>query len=390
MNSLDKNTSNTSWIRITLSFLGAFIIGIGASFYNRDDITEPIKTDISSPSLQKIDNIDTQKNDTYSMHSALLDNLVPYNRSLQYTLQTHTIPFLQDKYNAHSTIKGIDIDNKLYAPMIDLYRQNVISDMLFTSIIDVQYASQDMLETILSQSYNNTIKLKDNTFATYLEALMVLHNMDIDGVYRDSDDKFMYLKQVAIYRNILTKEASMYNKTDLITPYDALEMMRRVLKIKDMKYKDKGDVYYEFVHIKPSYALDKDYIAHSSLLSDSSVWLTDLTNYGFAYYYDVKRDNTIFFAHSSIWKEDTTPYGAVLEELLDPKYERIDTLETPLYFIVNSDGNDVKYVIDSYEKVDYRDIQPLLDTREDVDFIIFTCAKDLQYRLVFKGKRVDM
>ncbi len=165
--------------------------------------------------------------------------------------------------------------------------------------------------------------------------------------------------------------AELRDSTDfglVLTRGQVMDFIARAVRTKYMM----GDVYPAAVDVAiPEAGIYTT--ATPSLPSDASVWLSDLTHAGSAYYYDPVDRTHVVWAHSSVWGFDPGP-GAVFQPLLT----------------TGGVGTTIEVMGQQFEVYDRMEISEnqIGDIRDaGADLILFTCRTDITERVVLKARR---
>ncbi len=185
----------------------------------------------------------------------------------------------------------------------------------------------------------------------------------------------MLFYNTMLYRNLLPsdmRDPKYFDKA--ISRGELFEMVSRTIIMKDS-----GSYHYvEDVNIKvPSFNVTTLKVKRT-LLSEVSVWLSDLVGSA-GFYEDIrpgKENRLVIFAHSSMYIWDSNTYGIVFKPFVD-KFNVGDQI------IVEFGGVENTYTLTERNKIDHTDVSAIRDPGDDVDLILFTCDKDIEYRHVF-------
>ncbi len=203
-------------------------------------------------------------------------------------------------------------------------------------------------------------------------AALIAKGFELSG-NAPGDDWKTYYWDVLNNANLIPKSLQNANLDKNATRGEVAEIIRRAAIMKDMSVSAyPGSVSFSI----PAYGVSAE--ATSSLVSDSSVWVDDLTNAGIARYWDDKNQRLVLWGHSSVWPGD--PKGPILQAVRD---EPMALGEIVVYDGVFYEAISHESGIDEYyvEAIDFSD--------SDVDLVLFTCDKDIQYRNIVKMKRVE-
>ncbi len=334
-----------------------------------------------------------------------------------------TVPdWLRSKYDAHTIFPDLSANHRYYEAAVDLKRQGIVQGDSDTGYIRIDapvnraeaakmlaISLEISVKTDYGMSYFTDVEMSD-WFFLYVQNLV---DMGVFKGYQDGSfgpgrsinlgemvkivaagfglvDPAQVEGKVAVWQqpyydamvaaNLVPEELLGKSYEYTMKRGDVFEILRRTLRMSDA---DRSK------HIERVY-LDIDDInlsgvpAPMTLLSDSSVWLTDLTTEGLGHYYDATNDNYIIFGHSSIWPGDPSPYGPVFEPLLEANYGIGDE------FSLTVDGVEQRYEI--IEKVDVgpNDTGALVDPRVSVDAMLFYCQPQYwEGRTLLKATRIQ-
>ncbi len=334
------------------------------------------------------------------------DNLV-YSNIIPSTGATPD--WLRERYQAFSIFPDTSANHPYYQAAVDLYYQNVAEGYDNAGVMGLDYAvTRAEVSKMVVRAAEMTIKVgclpqfyPDVTADDWFDLpVSNLTDQGIvsgfpDGLFRPGapvnfgqlskivanafalpmgtattqwQDQYYY---ALLDANLLPPAMIGPNYGRQLTRGEVFEVLRRAMRMADSGESS----YVDTVRFDAPQVGISNLIGASTLPSDSSVWLTDLTDLGAGYYYDPVHDNDIFFAHSSVWGGDPNPAGAVFQPMVDG----FNVGET---FTLTKNGVTRDYVVISRQRVIENQITALRDGDPDTDAILFTCDRDLQYRHV--------
>jgi len=311
--------------------------------------------------------------------------------------------WLRAKYNAYSIFEDMPADHPYYQYAVDLFRQGVINgyggagrsmgpdnQILRAEVTKVlAFASELTIATQLSESSFTDVSPDDwffpfvenmyrfdmingygdgtfgpanpVTFGQTLKLVTVVMGLS-ENMNTTGDNWATPYYDFLIAKNIIPSEMRDKDFNETMTRAEVFALVSRALTMKDsgtatFTHTIKVDI--------PEFEI-KNLTARSTMLTDSSVWLSDLSNSNAGYYYDYKHDNHIVFAHSSVWDGDSA------EPIFKPILER--GMDERDFFTLTINGTEKIYHVLSMEMIHPREVEKVLDADPEVDAILFTCG----------------